>query len=387
MSAGKCPIHWLRNLAAIFGLFAVSRMELPAWTLQTIQDREYVPMSEVQTFYDFTFGTTTAEWIKFVKPNKILLAQIGTRELYLNNLRFHLSLPVLKEGGVTWLSRLDLSTTIDPVLRPSCICGGAVRTIVLDAGHGGNDQGTWSYYGSEKTYALDVAQRAAPLLRARGLNVVLTRRDDSYIPLDDRVAAANRNADALFISIHFNAGALTRGIETYALTPAGVPSTDNPPTLLDWVSWPGNAHDSENAALATAIHGCILPRVHSPDRGIRRARFHVLKGIHMPGVLIEGGYLAGQDAFAISHADYRQALAESIAAGIVRYIAAVPENAMELPLPPPPAATPAPTLAAQPPPAATPPAISPVSPPPARLPTPDKPTTLVQSEPHAAAQP
>ncbi len=361
MSAGPFPILSTRMLVWILAFFGLSRMELPAWTLQTIQDREYVPVSEVQTFYDFTLSTTTAEWVKLVKPNKILVAQIGTRELYLNNLRFHLSLPILKEGGVTWLSRLDLVKIIDPVLRPSRIGGAPIRTVVLDPGHGGNDQGTSSYYGSEKAYALDVARRTAPLLQAQGLHVVFTRSDDTYLALDERVQLANQNTDALFISIHFNAGASARGIETYALTPSGVPSTDDQPALIDLVSWPGNACDSENAALATAIHGCILQRVHSPDRGIRRARFHVLKGIHMPGVLIEGGYLAGQDAFAIAHGEYRQALAESIAAGVARYIAAVPDpqNQMQL-----------------------------ASTPPASLPTAAKPSTLVQSEaPTNAAQP
>lgn len=300
------------------------------WSVSRFNDRDYVPLSQVQQFYDFTIRSGNFEEVRLVKPNKVLVAQLGTHHLFLNNLHFHLSLPLVKDSGVAYVSRLDLATVIDPVLRPGNIHGANVSTIILDPGHGGNDQGTWSYYGTEKFYALDLANRLAPLLSAAGFNVVQTRSGDTYIGLADRVQFANRHPDSLFISLHFNSGAATRGIETFALTPVGVPSSDNQPSALDFQPNPGNVHDSENIALATAIHGCIMGGIHLPDRGIRRARFHVLKGIAMPGVLIEGGYLGGQDAWTINHPSYRQALAECIAAGIVRYCAAVPENRMQL---------------------------------------------------------
>ena len=321
------------------------------WSLSRFNDRDYVPLSQVEQFYNFTIRSGNFEEVRLVKPNKVLVAQLGTHHLFLNNLHFHLSLPLVKESGVAYVSRLDLATVIDPVLRPGNIHAANASTIILDPGHGGNDQGTFSFYGTEKFYALDVASRLAPLLTAAGFNVVQTRTSDTYIGLEDRVQFANRHPDSLFISLHFNSGAATRGIETYALTPVSVPSSDNQPSALDSQPNFGNLFDAENIALATAIHGCIMGGIHLPDRGIRRARFHVLKGIRMPGVLIEGGYLGGQDAWAINHPSYRQALAESIAAGIVRYCAAVPENPMQLRSKNTPAiltntlASPAPTLA------------------------------------------
>jgi N-acetylmuramoyl-L-alanine amidase len=327
--AGLPPprFFWIVACVLLFG-----STPLRAWTVTTINDRDYVPFSEIRTFYEFNLAAVTPSTIRYVKPNKVLATQIGSRELYINNLRFYLSLPVVTRNGVTYLSRLDLAKVLDPVLRPAHIRGARIRTVILDPGHGGNDQGTWSYYGSEKAYTLDVANRLAPLLRAQGLKVAFTRTNDTYVSLEDRVQLANKNANALFVSLHFNAGAVTSGVETYALTPRGVSSSDNKPTLHDILHAPGNDRDPENIALATAVHGALMQRVQLPDRGIRRARFHVLRGIEMPGVLIEGGYLAGQDAFIIAHPQFRQDMAESIALGISRYLAAVPDMTAPPPL-------------------------------------------------------
>ncbi len=323
------PSRWLAELSVArfcAAWIALAAGPLQAWTVHSIQGRDYVSFSDVQTFYDFTYGTITGDSVKLVKPNQILTAKMGTRELFLNNLCFYLNLPLVREDGLPMLSRLDLAKIIDPVLRPGRIRGGPVRAIVLDPGHGGNDQGTWSPLGTEKFFTLETINRVKSLLEARGFPVFLTRDADAYLSLEDRVQIANHHPNALFVSLHFNAGADTRGIETYALTPLGVPSSDNLISLVDFQVVPGNDLDSENIALATAIHGCIMQRIHLRDRGIRRARFHVLKGLNIPGILIEGGYLGGEDAAAISRADYRQALAESVALGVARYAAAVPDD-------------------------------------------------------------
>jgi N-acetylmuramoyl-L-alanine amidase len=100
--------------------------------------------------------------------------------------------------------------------------------VVLDAGHGGFDQGAVSILGNEKDFALDVVERARDLLTKAGFSVRLTRSADVFVPLEDRAAFTNRQSNAVFVSVHLNAGAPDAGgVETYSLPPRWVPSTNN----------------------------------------------------------------------------------------------------------------------------------------------------------------
>lgn len=297
------------------------------WSVASINGRDYVPLRDVASFYQFAVVTLMPQpqLISLSKPDKILECTAGSSYVYINHLRFALGAPIVISNSAFLISRRDLAKTIDPVLRPWRINGPPVRTVVLDAGHGGNDNGTWSSVGSEKIFTLDVVNRTAAALRSHGYPVVLTRASDVYVPLVERVRIANQYPDAVFVSVHFNAGP-ARGIETYCLTPQGVPSTDNRPAITDLLLQSGNALDPENVALATAVHACVLKRIRSPDRGVRRARFHVLRDILIPAVLIEGGYLSGGDARSIAAPTYREALAQGIAEAVQRYALAVPRR-------------------------------------------------------------
>jgi len=124
------------------------------------------------------------------------------------------------------ISETDLEKLVDPVLRPSYIPnGGAFRTVVIDPGHGGRDPGAVNKYGTEADYNLKVALRVSAYLKKIGFQVVMTRTGDTSLSLSDRVKVANRYSDAIFISIHFNAGGAGKahGIETFTLSPQGVP--------------------------------------------------------------------------------------------------------------------------------------------------------------------
>src|SRR5208283_2506079 len=103
------------------------------------------------------------------------------------------------------LSRMDLSKVIEPSLRPEFITGlGPVDTVVLDAGHGGHDKGAVCVFGNEKDFALDVCIRARQLLQASGLKVLMTRSDDTFIPLEQRPMVANATPKSIFVAVHFN---------------------------------------------------------------------------------------------------------------------------------------------------------------------------------------
>jgi len=196
----------------------------------------------------------------------------------------------------------------------------------LDPGHGGQDAGAKSALSRswEKQFTLDWAQRLQVLLVTNGWQVYLTRTDDREIPLSNRVAFAEERKADLFLSLHFNsAGAdfAQAGLETYCLTPAGMPSAltrgygDDPR-----LAFPNNAFDAQNLQLAFSVHRNLLQVNGQLDRGVRRARFlGVLRNQQRPAILIEGGYLSNkQEARLISEPAYRQKLAEAVARGLSR---------------------------------------------------------------------
>src|SRR5439155_14724873 len=107
-------------------------------------------------------------------------AILNSPDFFINNLKFILSYPAMEHDGKVCISRMDLVKLIEPVMRPSRIKNAEpIDTVVLDAGHGGHDNGAMSIYGPEKAFALDVVLRATALLQATGLKVVLTRGDDT----------------------------------------------------------------------------------------------------------------------------------------------------------------------------------------------------------------
>ena len=135
----------------------------------------------------------------------------------------------------------------------------------------------------------------------------------------DRIAVAENSHAALFLSLHFNSGGSNRelaGIETYCLTPTGMPShlvRGYEDDLRQ--AFPNNVYDEQNLMLAIRLHRSLLRHTGTADRGLRRARFMaVLRGQHRPAVLIEAGYLSNPlEARRIATAEYRQRLAEAVA--------------------------------------------------------------------------
>ena len=224
-------------------------------------------------------------------------------------------------AGQLCLHALDAQKTLQPLLHlgaPPCLTG---RTIVIDPGHGGKDAGTQaaSGYGHEKDLALDWALRVGRLLTAAGWTVVLTRTNDSNRSIPERVAVADQARADLFLSLHFNSGQPSQtlsGIETYCLTPVGLPSnlvhegTDDPRQVF-----PNNAHDAMNLQWAFRLHAALVRETEAVDRGLRRARFlGVLRWQQRPAVLVEAGYLSHPaEARRIASAEYRQKLAEAVA--------------------------------------------------------------------------
>lgn len=298
-----------------------------AWTLIKHEGRDYVPLNNVANFYRLGIQTVGNNFNLSTQLRSIR-GQKGSKELYINNLKFILSYPIAEHNGQLIVSRMDLTKLIEPVMRPSRITNAPkITTVVLDPGHGGHDRGAQCIYGDEKTFTLDVAMRAKKMLEAQGFRVVMTRTTDVFIPLEERVKIANRYPNAILVSIHFNSSTnrTATGLETFTLAPRGVPSMGaDGPMPSDFVLYPGNNRDAENIALACASHSALVHQGKMFDRGIKRARFVVIRESRIPSVLIEGGFLSNpQDARRVSTPLYRQQIATAILQAAINYRRAV----------------------------------------------------------------
>lgn len=339
LSSGKNPLHrrgsacsFAAMLRGVFKLLLVFFLTMHVfaageWTLIKYEGRDYVTLDNVARFYQLGSVQKAGNDFLLRYGRRSLRGELGSPEFYINTLKFNLSYPIAESGGHLIISRMDLTKVLEPVLRPSRIRNAEkVNTVILDPGHGGHDNGATSIYGNEKSFALDVALRARDMLQAAGFHVYLTRTSDVFVPLEERAQFASRFQNALFISIHFNfGGAAATGIETYTLAPRGVPSmAADGPALSDFVPCPGNIRDSENIALACATHAALVYNSKMYDRGIKRARFVVIRDVLIPGVLVEGGFLSNpNDARRIATAGYRQQMAASILQAVQNYRNAV----------------------------------------------------------------
>ena len=298
------------------------------WTVLRPQNRPYVTFANVAQFYQFPDYTRVSRTVSLRSDRRVIRAQAGTSELSINGVRFFTHFPLLNSGDEDLISVMDVSKIIEPVLRPSRIQkSGKVETVVLDPGHGGMDQGASSSWGTEKSFALDVALAARAQLVRAGYRVEMTRATDVGVSLEERVNFANRFPNAVFVSIHFNSSAGGSGVESYALASEGVisnASSEHHVSAADTARHAGNAQDEQNIALTASIHASVLTRVAAFDRGVRHARFHVLRDIKIPGVLLEAGFISSSaEGQRIATTSYRQQLGVAIAQGIQNYNAAV----------------------------------------------------------------
>lgn len=253
-----------------------------------------------------------------------MVLEIGSREAAWNGVEINLGFaPQLIDGGIS-LDGLDLQKNLEPLLCEPPVTFTPGRVIVIDPGHGGSNVGTHSVLDGrfEKEFTLDWAERLKPLLEAEGWTVYLTRNSDTFVTNSDRVVFAAKHDANIFISLHFNSSAPdTRqaGLETYCLTPTGMPSTvtrNYADPLAEKL--PNNSFDAQNLRLAVHVQTTLLHTLHMTDRGVRRARFiEVLRGQMRPAILIEAGYLSNpREAALIETAAYRQKLAEALAAAL-----------------------------------------------------------------------
>ena len=217
-------------------------------------------------------------------------------------------------------------------------------TVVIDAGHGGGDEGARGSDGLlEKEVVLDVARRLRDRLAAFGYRVVLTRDDDTRVSLRDRVASANEARGDLFVSIHANAAPQdwVRGVETFFLSleasddaaraiaqseneafegAAMTPEADSGALLGILGDLMMSEHMVESNEFARMAQQALALQDSVRSRGVKQAPFHVLMGVHMPACLVEVGFLSNaRDERELRGGARREQIAEALAISIVRF--------------------------------------------------------------------
>jgi N-acetylmuramoyl-L-alanine amidase len=285
-----------------------------------------VDLRSIATKYGFSSFTASDTAASLRGSAASVVFKSDSREIRFNGVSIWLCSGVAKTPAGWTLDEVDVTRTLDPLLRPReplSVCETAL--VVLDPGHGGDDTGAISPHGVyEKKLTLDLAKRVRGRLEAAGIPVRLTRDRDRRLTLSDRTGLARKwNAD-LYVSIHINSAAnpASSGFETYLLPPAGTSSTSG--SVKNNGFQVGNRYDRANMILAYLVQREVLRQAGGADRGVRRARFEVLSNAPCPAVLVECGFLSnGREETRLLTREHRETLSGSIAQGILSYLARV----------------------------------------------------------------
>ncbi len=342
MTHGSAPIlavlkpRYVCRWLALWALLLLPSLVQAGWEVRDVDGKQFVTLKTFCEFYDFPYRDPGDVKDATVRNKKYKITFNGdSRIMEFNGIRHWMAFPASKvknedNGKMEWLiSKIDLIKLFEPIMRPHLIKDRTpIRGVVLDPGHGGSDKGAVSRRGKrEKDYALDLAFRIEKILRSHGIRVVMTRRTDTFVSLRERTRRAAKYKDYIFVSLHFNsAQRKAKGLETFALTPPGAMSQSSKKLRRsDYERQPGNETVRRNILLAHEIQRQMM-RIYNHkdelDRGVKRARFVVLRTAEQPAVLVEGGFLSNSwEAKLLDKSSHRQKLAELISNGIRNYAA------------------------------------------------------------------
>lgn len=318
----KKTTYILAALILVFGLLVVPQHNAhAAGTIRVVNafGKRYVYLRDIASAYGMkTFVWKTRCGI-YDKNNRFEFT-FEKKEGSINKTKvFFLHAPFLK-GYEAFISELDYLKMVEPILRAKAIQTKKVKTIVIDPGHGDKDLGASGRIYQEKVLVLKIAQKLKAVLKAKGYNVYITRESDRFLPLEMRPYQTVKYKADLFISLHANAAKdkSISGIECFSLTPVGTSSTQD--SKLNWRKEIGNTYDRQNSILAYQIQKAVIKRTGAFDRGIKKARFAVLKTPRCPAILLEMGFMSNaNEEKLLGQNYYQQNLASAIAEGISKF--------------------------------------------------------------------
>ena len=290
-----------------------------------------VPLKDVAVGHGLAAPAENGRRVVLRSAYSTLAFEPNTRRLFYNDLLIYLNAPVLGGSGRWTVAECDAKSVIGALLRrDQALASSGCGTIVLDPGHGGEDSGTLTRHGvAEKKLVLDIARRVASKLEGCGVTVYLTRDRDRFVTLEERSRIAGYVHGDLFVSIHANASRdpAVSGLETFVTPAQGFPSTtSDEPGRLGQTAHAGNRFEAENLLLAYYLHRGLVSYAAGGDRGIKRARYQVLRDAPCPAALVECGFLSNRtEADKLDSRSYRDLVADALARGIMTYVSNVNE--------------------------------------------------------------
>jgi N-acetylmuramoyl-L-alanine amidase len=287
-----------------------------------------VSLSYIARLYSMRTSTVGKKVVLENRYHKIEV-ETNSRRAWVNGIMVWLHHPCRKSGTAWAIREVDFKKGIDPILRSHVYLGSRkTGVVVLDPGHGGKDPGA---IGQRKVYekkaVLSIANRVKGHLEAKKIKVRMTRTTDTFPSLQERSDYAAKVGGDLFVSIHADSAGspAAHGVETFVMTAVGCDSTgDYDGVGGNTSSYKGNQYDAANASLGFSIQSNLVPTSKRSDRGLRRARWAVLKNAPCPAALVECGFISNPEEEALMiDANYREAVARGISNGIIGYITLV----------------------------------------------------------------
>lgn len=291
----------------------------------SIGGKEYVRLDQWARANSFQLRWTSKQDLALTKAGTRIEFTAETRRMSFNGILVVLSEPVRNWNGIPCLASLDLTTALQPLLFPPKLRPRTgLKHICIDPGHGGKQTGYLAGKETEKKHTLLLAQDLAAELRKAGYTVSFTRTSDMLVDLPERPAIARRRGADLFVSLHYNSAGYTSseigGVEVYCMTPQRASSTNARGEGGNSGPFTGNLNNARNMVLAYELQKAITRGAGLEDRGVKRARFEVLREAPMPAVLIEGGFMSNPtEARKIFSSTWRRQMAQAIASGISSY--------------------------------------------------------------------
>ena len=322
--------------------------------MRTFANVHYLPMEKLCDVYELN-----CKWDKFIKTaviqkgqNRITLRE-GSESVLIDGRLKRIEKPVLLDRGDVYLPASFVKNELAPLFGlelkrraeiarvPSKV---TIKTVVIDPGHGGKDPGAISrrLRLKEKNMTLAVSKKLKAILEDAGLKVVMTRDRDVFIPLPKRAEIANRSGADIFVSIHINSSRTKslKGFECYYLSEAmsdnarareaaesgamkiGKESKIEYSSVLSKTLWDMafTENRQESSELSSHICESIEDNLPIGNRGIRQARFYVLKKTNIPAVLVEAGYISNRfEEMKLKEASFLDRIANAVGQGILRY--------------------------------------------------------------------
>ncbi|MDD5645052.1 MAG: N-acetylmuramoyl-L-alanine amidase [bacterium] len=340
-------------LLSLMVFFAVSvtagfSLKGPAGVVETNVHRyygaQYIDINSIVKAFGMEFcWDPVLKEAKLEAPGFVLLMSLNNKYVSANGKTFEMRGPLVLRGGILYVPAGVKEQVIDLYIKTGNPAvkeeAGDLRNfkIVIDPGHGGENIGARNKNGAnEKTIVLDISKKVAAILGKTGLRVVMTRDKDVFVTLAKRCDIARSEKADLFMSVHANSAPAksVTGIETFVL---GVPTSeivksieeieDGDLALGDSAYQGGSSGQVDSARrkrlskrLACFINEEVVKSAQVKNRGVKEARFYVLRNTDMPAVLVEVGFISNADeSVLLLHEDYRQKIAEGIASGVIKY--------------------------------------------------------------------